>query len=532
MKTPFLIAGLLTAICVGCGEAPEASFVLQKETRDLMKEARGGYTNDAGEKIPGVEDYLTELFGTPENLVAWQKLPIDFGGSKGAVAQTVIEETAADGTKAPIIVTPGEKVRRIKVKWDDESPTVPEEGRFELVWTSGDDAYTTTWSCAGYDKVKGELIVDNSSVPGMEELPVLPPEGKTFIVDAGRTLKNGRGLYMTHCMHCHGVSGDGNGATAKYLKPLPRDYRKGIFKFTSTNKDTFKDRHSDLDRVIKYGIPGTYMPSFLLLEDDELHAIVEYVRWLSMRGEVERAMTISLLSEYSNSKEAMDQLEGQAMTPEGGVDQGKLNELLDDRQQRLLSYLAGGDEGNFSEDLTEEADFLVDAWASAESDDSLLIPSVPRTEMTKTSIEAGRLLFLGKANCANCHGIAGKGDGPQTMEISEESKKLGRGPGLYDTWGHPLKPRNLTTGIYRGGRRPIDIYRRIRAGVKGAVMPAAAADITDAQVWDIVNFVLSIPLDPEDVAEAASAKPDADKKDEAEQADSNVELPSVDTVAN
>ena len=32
-----------------------------------------------------------------------------------------------------------------------------------------------------------------------------------------------RGLYRQHCAHCHGVSGDGMGPTAEFLKPYPRD---------------------------------------------------------------------------------------------------------------------------------------------------------------------------------------------------------------------------------------------------------------------------------------------------------------------
>src|SRR3974390_2059387 len=50
----------------------------------------------------------------------------------------------------------------------------------------------------------------------------------------GWRLKQGRNLYMTHCQHCHGVTGDGKGPTARFLNPRPRDYRQGTFKFKST----------------------------------------------------------------------------------------------------------------------------------------------------------------------------------------------------------------------------------------------------------------------------------------------------------
>ena len=40
-----------------------------------------------------------------------------------------------------------------------------------------------------------------------------------------------RGLYRRHCAICHGVSGNGRGATAALSNPYPRDYRMGKFKF-------------------------------------------------------------------------------------------------------------------------------------------------------------------------------------------------------------------------------------------------------------------------------------------------------------
>ena len=67
--------------------------------------------------------------------------------------------------------------------------------------------------------------------------------------------------------------------------------------------------------------------------------------------------------------------------------------------------------------------------------------------------------------------------------------------GLHDIWGNQLPPRDLHRGIYRGGRRPIDIYRRIVVGIKGTPMPGTANKLQPEQVWDLVNYVLSIPTE-------------------------------------
>ena len=51
---------------------------------------------------------------------------------------------------------------------------------------------------------------------------------------AAGPVKSGRhgepaGLYLEHCVQCHGISGDGRGPTAAFLNPYPRDFRLGKF---------------------------------------------------------------------------------------------------------------------------------------------------------------------------------------------------------------------------------------------------------------------------------------------------------------
>ena len=57
-----------------------------------------------------------------------------------------------------------------------------------------------------------------------------------------------------------------------------------------------------------------------------------------------------------------------------------------------------------------------------------------------------------------------------------------------------IEPRNLTSGIYRGGRRPLDVFRRVTVGIKATPMAGFAA-LTEQDRWHIVNYVLSIPID-------------------------------------
>ena len=92
-------------------------------------------------------------------------------------------------------------------------------------------------------------------------------------------------------MHCHGISGDGAGPTAAFLNPYPRDYREGWFKFKST-KLPDRPTAANLMRTLHEGISGTAMPSFKLMPEIDRDALVEYVRYLSIRGETELELAV------------------------------------------------------------------------------------------------------------------------------------------------------------------------------------------------------------------------------------------------
>lgn len=285
-----------------------------------------------------------------------------------------------------------------------------------------------------------------------------------------------RGLYREHCAHCHGVTGDGLGPTAAFLNPYPRDYRVGKFKFKSTplgNKPT----HADLTKIIKEGIPGTAMPAFLLLPENEIEAIVDYVKYLSIRGEVERA----LLEQWAGGLSEQDRL---------FVDAEKISP----------------DQVGFIQEATAT---VMTKWLESEGQATGVAARPEYTpEELKKSREAGRVLFQGtKANCFSCHGISALGDG-QLGNFDDWTKEFVAPTGVlnaelvrdYTKLGmlepRNIRPRNLRQGVFRGGRRPLDIYWRIRNGIEGTPMPAVPAKtLSDAEVWDLVNYVQSLPYE-------------------------------------
>ncbi|MDF1660835.1 MAG: c-type cytochrome, partial [Planctomycetota bacterium] len=99
-------------------------------------------------------------------------------------------------------------------------------------------------------------------------------------------LKQGQSFYFRHCQHCHGVSGYGDGPTAPFLNPRPRNYTHGIFKLRSNTSP--KPSIKDLERTIRYGMPGSMMPPFELYRSSDIKAVAHYVRYLAIRGQVEK----------------------------------------------------------------------------------------------------------------------------------------------------------------------------------------------------------------------------------------------------
>lgn len=497
VRVRWLLSLLVTLplVTAGCGRPPEATFVLSERTKTLIPDAR-----------ELVEQALDENFGTPQRLVAWERLPVDYGGEFGQVTAATSEENS------PPTLT---------VTFEKENPKLAPHAK--LLWISGANKGTEQTLASSDTQA-------NSGTLKLEAAPENPPSaGDRFAVNFGHVLQLGRMAYMKNCVHCHGVSGDGAGPTAQYLSPRPRDYRQGVFKFTSTLSGE-KATREDLARTVKYGIPGTYMPSFLLLTDDELHSVVEYVRWLAMRGELENSLVNELAAEYS-TQAYEDQIKSlveegkQALADwrEKGKAAGEpepnvVRSRSEARTQILEGSLAenGQREGGFSGFVKDDypgifsdtADFMTQSWQRAEDPASLVIPAIARVEDTPESRQRGRLLFLSdKTKCYTCHGENAKGNGSATEDFWKDKEgKPYPERGLHDTWGFVQKPRDLTRGIYRGGRRPLDLYRRVHAGIKGTQMPAFSTGLKPEEMWDIVNYVMGIPFE-EQQPSSGHAKP-------------------------
>ena len=277
------------------------------------------------------------------------------------------------------------------------------------------------------------------------------------------------GLFRKHCVQCHGLSGDGFGPAAALLAPYPRDFRKGSFKFKSTPIGR-KPTHADIVKTLENGLPGTAMPAFRTLNESEefakdIDALAHYVRFLAIRGELER---------------------------------------------RVLVALANGDSQQGDRDLLSR---VASDWREADSY-AIAVPewkTLSQAEL-QGSIARGKEMFQSELTaCSKCHGVNADGKGI-SQDYDDWTKdwtiRAGIDPGNKAEWKTmkkygALKPvldpaRNLHLGVFRGGATRQDIYTRLVVGVEGSPMPAVARKqndnpgLSEENILDLVEYIFSV----------------------------------------
>jgi len=106
----------------------------------------------------------------------------------------------------------------------------------------------------------------------------------------------------------------------------------------------------------------------------------------------------------------------------------------------------------------------------------------PEVPSSAESIARGQELYR-DAECWQCHGDEGRGDGPSL-------------PDLKDDWDYPIWPANLTKcWNFRGGSTRHDIFRAFMTGLSGTPMPSYADIFEPQQAWDLTNYVHSLCRD-------------------------------------
>ena len=171
-------------------------------------------------------------------------------------------------------------------------------------------------------------------------------------------------VYMKNCVFCHGKRGDGKGDMGLTVKPPPRDFGAGVFKYRSTPSGSLPT-NDDLTRVVREGIAGTAMPSFEKLPAKDVHAVIEYIKSFSPKWRKPEnyaaAVVIPNRPEWFGNERAFVQ----------GADRGRT----------LYSQMCAachGNDGSGAGSITN----LVDSWGNP----------TPAADLRQSALRSGRRL--------------------------------------------------------------------------------------------------------------------------------------------
>ena len=216
------------------------------------------------------------------------------------------------------------------------------------------------------------------------------------------TASRGKDVYDVHCVECHGTSGKGDGPAAHLLSPRPRDFSLARYKIRTTETGSVPT-DGDLLRSVRQGLYGSAMPAWqTVLPDEDIRAVVEYLKTLSPRFAAEQPIPISVNEPIASSQE---------------------------------------------------------------------------------SVTRGSAAYE-KLQCGKCHGTDGRGAGAAVTQFE-------------DDWRQPLGATDLTEPwTFHGGSTSSEIYMRFRVGMSGTPMPSFKDAASDAEMWDLANYVVSLARKP------------------------------------
>ncbi len=149
--------------------------------------------------------------------------------------------------------------------------------------------------------------------------------------------------------------------------------------------------------------------------------------------------------------------------------------LTEDERWQVVTYIKTFGDGMFEDELFDPYETVID------------IGNPPRGS-EEALVEAGRSVFE-DSDCWECHGDAGRGDGPKSGD-------------LRDDWNYPIQATDLELGWrFRGGSTPSETYVRLSTGLDGTPMPSYAESLTEEERWQVAYYVAS--LDQEGTDEGA-----------------------------
>ncbi|MDC0712216.1 cytochrome c [Stigmatella sp. ncwal1] len=284
-----------------------------------------------------------------------------------------------------------------------------------------------------------------SQAPKFE--PMTLGDGRTLSVAA---LERGYSVYMHYCMSCHGERGDGQGPSSVGMRPPPRNFRQGLFKFGGVAAGELPT-DAALKRTVRRGLHGTPMLPWDVPEAD-VEVVVQYLKTFSPRWREEAPGQPLAVSE--------DPWKGRAAE---AVERGK-----------AVYHVASAGHAGCS---------------------ACHIAYLPKPELEAlTERVTGRKVDLSKVDPYTAQAresdysvtVNAQGEPSQTAKVLPPDFLVHR---LRTVW--PLE-EEVEGAEYTPARQREDLYRVIAAGVGGAAMPTWKGAIPEENLWALAYYVQTL----------------------------------------
>ncbi|NMO14031.1 c-type cytochrome [Pyxidicoccus fallax] len=264
------------------------------------------------------------------------------------------------------------------------------------------------------------------------------------------TLSRGHAVYTHYCASCHGEAGDGQGPAGRGMRPVPRSFRQGLFKFGGVAAGELPTDDA-LKRTLRRGLHGTPMFAWDV-PDADVDAVVQYLKTFSPRWREESP--------------------GQPLAVSSDPWKGRESEAVE--RGKVVYHVAGAGNAGCA---------------------SCHVAYLPRAELAALMRKAlGRDVDLSKADPYTAqprdsdHAVVvdSKGEPTQLAKVLPP-----------DFLFHPLRTvwpegDDVEGTPYTAERQREDLYRVIAAGVGGAAMPTWKGAIPEENLWALAYYVQSL----------------------------------------
>jgi mono/diheme cytochrome c family protein len=304
--------------------------------------------------------------------------------------------------------------------------------------------------------------------------------GKTLPVKA---LNDGHDAFMLYCYGCHGKTGDGRGPSAPGMRPPPRDFRQGLFKFAGTSAGMLPTDEA-LARTIRRGLNGTPMLPWDVAEV-EVQPLIAYIKTLSPRWkEEEPGAPIEISPDPWKGKEKEAIEKGKEVYHVSAAGHAGCSGCH-------AAYATREEMGAMSKKIVGEA---VTEFA----------PEMHRTSLRETEypVETNE-----KGELVKAYQIL-----PPDFLHHKVRTVYPIGTRLRFAEGDYPPGTNVPTagvdrhgGEYTAEMQRVDLYRAIGAGVGGAAMPQWKGALPEENLWALVYYVQSL-INVRDTPEAMAMR--------------------------